>query len=329
MCIRDSIKTEPCVQHNNAVSQISKGDNSTIETFLNKNYLNTSINENVGCVTEGNEIIKGDKTKNKKQGPKNANNITKLNKFTNLTDKKNKSKAREEKSNSRDNSNNKSYRKKYNTTFSEDCKQEYNKERHKNKPVKIQKKKLSKSPNKPKPETSRSKSPNFNTNSNYRENPPEKMNNIVYTTEFLTYLSTHNKMPYSTKKTRFHYTPIKNNLKTVQLNRENSGTNLASEREDFKLKDYSGPIDLGCCFQIDVEVLIKNLLKVLAKLRIIYIMKNNQSLRCNKEGIKFRIDFYTLKETKLSYVKFQRTQGTTFEFQQIISKILYDLRMTV
>ena len=331
-------------RNNNVVSQHSKGNNTTGETIVNKNIFNSSINEGVTLQTEGNYIQTIDDTGTQRshensQTPNNINKkyiptIPKGNKTLVPTQDYRKERLNKTRVPTPDNRTERINKLKFNglRDFSGDNRDVIDKKTHSNdrknnhfskfnqKPIKV-----SDQINKSKAEESRSRSPNFNTkNGNYYKTDYKQK--INYTNEFLTFLTTHNKAPYGTKKTRFNCTPIK--IKEYhEINNTESSLVNSNDLEENKIKDNDGPIDISCCFSCDIESLHKHLIKILNKQRIIYINKKHFIFRCSREGVKVKIDLFTIKDSKLTYTKFQRIQGTSFEYQQVTSKILNDLRI--
>ena len=103
--------------------------------------------------------------------------------------------------------------------------------------INYQIKAVSKSDNKSDVEGSRSRSPNFNTSIS-NDQPRDNTKDIISTNEFLTFLTTHNRTPYSTTKTRINYNAIKNKLNPEHFNTEGSLNNV-NNLLDNKLKDFN------------------------------------------------------------------------------------------
>ena len=121
---------------------------------------------------------------------------------------------------------------------------------------------------------------------------------------------------------------IKENIsvgKTEKILKSPSKKEIVLPVNKLSFKQYAGPLDISCCVATEPDKLLQKLILTLKKNKIInynYLKK----LQCRKDGIKFLIEVLTLKETKLSYLKMNKTQGSIFEYNQIIAKLLKEVK---
>jgi len=111
--------------------------------------------------------------------------------------------------------------------------------------------------------------------------------------------------------------------KKAKKEKETASVNLTKSKPS--LKSYVGPIDLSCCVAQDSEKLSENIGNILKKNRVIF-QKGLKKFQCTKDNLKFIIEVLLLKDTKLSYMKMNMLQGPQFEYNQLISKIIYGVK---